>query len=276
MSVQLAQQAQESLGTSDLVMIPEGVDDVALLMGQRVKRGLPEVLDRHSPRHWTQRGRSWGWTAVIGLASIVTEGDHRNVSVETSRKGMHHTLSRLPAQGIAPLDCRADRWSHRRNHLRTPAYGHAIERDLTACSMAVYDLSQDVLRCEATTVSGEHAVTAGGRLPCGQRKDAPTRPQLKGMLGSLAPWGMPLATAVVSGERADDGFDIPIMERVRLGLPPPGLLLVGDGTMSALDTRASLGSPQDLSVSPVPLTGPTAAAMDAWGTTGGTQGEMGA
>jgi len=58
--VQVAQQAQELLGTSDWVIITERVDDVALRIGQMVKMGLPEVLDRHIPRHWTQRGRSWG------------------------------------------------------------------------------------------------------------------------------------------------------------------------------------------------------------------------
>jgi transposase len=70
MRVQLAQQAREILGQSDLVIITERVDDVALLIGQMVKMGLPEVLDRHIPRHWTQRGLSWGWTAVIWLASM--------------------------------------------------------------------------------------------------------------------------------------------------------------------------------------------------------------
>src|SRR5437867_4023205 len=93
MRVPLTQQAQASLGTSDLVMITERVDDVALRIGQMVKMGLPEVLDRHIPRHWTQRGLSWGWTAVIWLASIITAGDHRKVSVETYLKGRHHTLS---------------------------------------------------------------------------------------------------------------------------------------------------------------------------------------
>ena len=67
MRVQLAQQAKEILGQSDLVMITERVDDVALLIGQMVKMDLPEVLDQHIPRHWTQRGLSWGWTAVIWL-----------------------------------------------------------------------------------------------------------------------------------------------------------------------------------------------------------------
>jgi uncharacterized protein with GYD domain len=162
MRVQLAQQAQEILGQSDLVVITERVDDVALLIGQMVTMGLVEVLDRHIPRHWTQRGISWGWTAGIWLASILTEGDHRKVSVETSLKGMHHTLSRLTAQGIEPLDVRDDRLSHLLKHLSKPAYWHQIEKDVNERSIEVYDLHQDVIRCDATTVSGEHEVTAGG------------------------------------------------------------------------------------------------------------------
>ena len=162
MRVQLAQQAQEILGKSDLVIITERVDDVALLIGQMVKMGLPEVLDRHIPRHWTQRGISWGWTAVIWLAYILTEGDHRQVSVETYLKGLHHTLSRLTAQVIEPLDFRDDRLSHLLQHLSKKAYWHQIEQDLHARSIEVYDLSQEVIRCDATTVSGEHEVTADG------------------------------------------------------------------------------------------------------------------
>ena len=123
MRVQLAQQAKEILGQSDLVIITERVDDVALLIGQMVKMGLPEVLDRHIPRHWTQRGLSWGWTAVIWLAYIVTEGDHRKVSVETYLKGMRHTLSHLTAQAIESLDFSDDRLSHLLKHLSKPAYG---------------------------------------------------------------------------------------------------------------------------------------------------------
>jgi hypothetical protein len=79
MRVHLAQQAQEILGQSDLVIITERVDDVALLIGQMVQMGVPEVLDRHIPRHWTQRKISWGWTAVMWLASIVTESVEGNL-----------------------------------------------------------------------------------------------------------------------------------------------------------------------------------------------------
>ena len=162
MRMQLSQQAAEHLGQNELIIITERVDDVAFLIGQMVKMGLPEILDRHLPRHGTQRGLSWGWTAVIWLAYIVTEGDHRKVSMETYLKGMHHTLSRVTAQAIAPLDFRDDRVSHLLKHVSKPTYWHQIERDLHERSMEVYEWSQDVIRCDATTVSGDHEVTAGG------------------------------------------------------------------------------------------------------------------
>jgi transposase len=275
MRVQLAEQAQEILGQSDLVIITERVDDVALLIGQMVKMGLPEVLDRHIPRHWRQRRISWGWTAVIWLAYILTEGDHRKVSVETYLKGMYHTLSRLTAQVIEPLDFSDDRLSHLLKHLSKPAYWHPIEQELNARSIAVYPLPQDVIRCDATTVSGQHEVTAGGLLQFGHSKDDPTRPQIKVMMGSLDPLGMPLATDVLSGERADDGLYLPIIERIRHGFQRPGLLFVGDCKMSAFDTRAYLAKHQDWYLSPLPLTGTTAEAMDAWITTGVKKSEAG-
>jgi transposase len=275
MRMQLSPQAAELLGKRELVIITERVDDVAFLIGQMVKMGLPEVLDRHIPRHWTQRGISWGWTAVIWLAYIVTEGDHRKVSMETYLKGMHHTLSHLTTQSIEPLDFSDDRLSHLLKHLSKPAYWHAIERDLNERSMEIYDLPQDVIRCDATTVSGEHEVTEGGLVQFGHSKDDPTRPQIKVMMGSLDPVGMPLATDVLSGERADDGLYIPIIERIRTGLKPTGLLFVGDCKMSALETRAYLARHQDFYLSPLPLTGATAEAMDAWITEGVTQGEAG-
>src|SRR5216683_5330638 len=140
MRMQLSQQAAEFLGQSALVIITERVDDVALLLGQMVKMGLPEVLDRHIPRHWTQRRISWGWTAVMWLASIVTEGDHRKVSMETYLKGMHHTLSRLTAQVIEPLDFSDDRLSHLLTHLSKPAYWHQIERELNDRSIEIYHI----------------------------------------------------------------------------------------------------------------------------------------
>src|SRR5256885_7618489 len=189
---------------------------------------------------------------------------------------MPHALSRLTAQAIEPLDFSDDRLSHLLKHLSKPAYWHQIERELNARSIEIYDLSQDMIRCDATTVSGDHEVTAEGLFQFGHSKDDPTRPQMKVMLGALDPLGMPLATDVLSGERADDGLYLPIIERIRSGLHKTGLLFVGDCKMSALETRAYLAQHQDMYLSPLPLTGATAEAMEAWITEGVAKGNAGA
>src|SRR5574341_1368815 len=167
------------------------------------------------------------------------------------------------------------RLGHLLQHLSKATYGHQIERDLNARSIEVHALPQDVIRCDATTVSGDHEVTEGGLVQFGHSKDDPTRPQIKVMMGSLDPLGMPLSTDVLSGERADDGLYIPLIERIRSGLNKTGLLFVGDCKMSALDTRTYLARHQDWYLSPLPLTGATAEAMDAWIAEGVAKGEAG-
>lgn len=75
---------------------------------------------------------------------------------------------------------------------------------------------------------------------------------------------MPLATDVLSGERADDGLYIPIIKRIEAGMRKTGLLFVGDCQMRALATRASVAGRQHVYLSPLPLTGATVEAMAAW------------
>lgn len=264
MIIQLTGQAQEFLGKTELVVITERVDDVALLLAQMMHMGLPDILDQHLPRHWKQQGLSWGWTAVIWLAYILSEGDHRKVAMETYVCGMKQTLGRITAQPIRVLDFSDDRLAHLLKHLSKAKYWQAIEQALNERSMTVYDLSAEVIRCDATTVSADHEVVDGGLVQFGHSKDDPSRPQIKLMTASLDPLGLPLATTVVSGEQADDGLYIPLLERLGKRFEKPGLLVVGDCKMSALDIRAYLSGRQQLYLSPLPLTGTTAKQMPQW------------
>jgi transposase len=60
-------------------------------------------------------------------------------------------------------------------------------------------------------------VSQDGVLQVGQSKDdRPDLPQGKVMQAVLDPLGMPLATDVVSGERADDPLYVPRLKRVRV------------------------------------------------------------
>lgn len=121
-----------------------------------------------------------------------------------------------------------------------------------------------MVRCDATTVSAYHEVEEGGLIQFGHSKDDPSRPQLNVMMASLDPMGMPLASNVVSGEQADDGFYRPLIERFEQGVGKPGVLFVGDCKMSAFDIRRHLSGHQHLYLSPLPLTGATAKEMPQW------------
>jgi transposase len=63
---------------------------------------------------------------------------------------------------------------------------------------------------------------------------------------------MPLATDVVSGERADDPLYIPCIERVQASVGRHGLLYVGDCKMASRATRARIVAAGDYYLCPLP------------------------
>ena len=249
---------------TQLTITSERVDDVALLIGQMKLMGLPQVLDKHIPGHWKQRELSWGWTAVLWLAYVLSEGDHRKVSVQEYIKGMKNTLKRLTGQEIDELDFTDDRLGRVLKYLSQEEYWHSIENELNERTIRVYDIPTDVARCDSTTVSGYHQEGEGTLFQFGHSKDDPALPQIKVMIGTLDPLGMPLATDVVSGERADDGLYVPIIERIHKALEKEGMLYVGDCKMSALDTRLHIRWRKSHYLCPLPLTGNTAEEMPEW------------
>jgi transposase len=72
------------------------------------------------------------------------------------------------------------------------------------------------------------------------------------MQAVLDPLGMPVATDVVSGERADDPLYVPCIERVQQSLGRSGLLFVGDCKMAAYATRAFIALAGDYYLCPLP------------------------
>ena len=241
----------ENLETEEVVIRVERVDDVPLLIGQMLKMGLADILDQHIPTHWKQRNLSWGLTTIIWLGYILSEGDHRKIAMEKYVEGMQDTLSSLAGQKIEPLDFSDDRLSCLLKNLSNPTYWTEIEAELNKRTIKVYDLETKTIRCDATTVSGNHQLESEGFIQFGHSKDDPNKPQFKMMLGSLDPLGMPLTTDVVSGEKADDELYIPVIKRIENSLKKSGLLYVGDCKMSAFSTRLHLVDSNNYYLSPL-------------------------
>jgi transposase len=88
----------------------------------------------------------------------------------------------------------------------------------------VYDLQPEGVRLDSPEARGHWTVTEDGRFPCGPSKDhRPDLPQVKVMQSALDPLGMPVATDVVPGQRADDPLYGPAIARMRESLGRRGL-----------------------------------------------------
>src|SRR5207249_7453104 len=120
-------------------------------------------------------------------------------------------------------------------------------------TVRVYDLATERVHVDSTSASAYATVSDGGLFQFGHSKDyRPDLPQVKVMQAVLDPLGMPLATDVVSGERADDPLYVPCIGRVQESLGRHGLLYVGDCKMASRATRACLTSQGDSYLCPLP------------------------
>ena len=109
------------------------------------------------------------------------------------------------------------------------------------------------MHVDSTSASVYAPVSEGGLFQLGHSKDhRPDLPQVKVMQAVLDPLGMPLATDVVSGERADDPLYIPCIERVQASVGRHGLLYVGDCKMASRETRARIVAAGDYYLCPLP------------------------
>jgi transposase len=249
---------------TELNITTERVDDFVLLIQVMIRLGLPAVLDRYIRRHWLQEGLSWGWVATIWLAHIISEGDHRKLTVRDWVAQAHTTLEETTGLEIRETDFTDDRLAIVLRELSKPEYWQAIERELSRNTVRVYELSTERVRVDATTISGYHSGEAGSLFQFGKSKDNPALRQVKQMVGALDPLGLPLATDVVSGEQADDGLYTPIVDRVVETLERSGLLFVGDCKMSAWATRVHIRASGQHYLAPLALTGNTAKDMETW------------
>jgi transposase len=230
----------------------ERVDDIPLLMSHMQQMNLVELLDKHFPTHGLRKGLSLGEVSVVWLSHILSQADHRMNRVQEWTTRRVETLRGCGVSRLETRDLTDDRLADVLRLLSDDDQWQAFEQELMGQLVRVYDLQAACVRIDTTTASSYADVNAQGLLQLGHSKDhRPDLPQLKVVLASLDPLGMPLATAVLSGEHADDPVYLPIIARVRDGLQQHGLLYVGDCKMAALPTRASIQAQGDYYLCPL-------------------------
>jgi transposase len=233
----------------------ERADDVPLLLAHMQRMNLAELLDKHIPVHGNRKGLSVGKVTRVWLSHILSEANHRMNHGQEWSKQRKEIIRSCGLETCEIGDMTDDRRADIFHALSHDTHWLACEQELMENMVRVYDLQKTCVRIDTTSVKRYAKVNEQGFLQYGHRKDhRPDLAQLKVVLASLDPLGMPIATEVISGEHADDPVYLPIISRVREGLKEKKLLYVGDCKIAALQTRATIQYQQDCYVCHLPLT----------------------
>src|ERR1043166_3529627 len=150
----------------------ERVDDIPAIIAHLKKMRVAELLDNHFPTNGNWSGLSLGWTTVVWLAFILSEGDHRLYRVEPWVKEHPRTLRRCIDSKVSPRDLADDRLATILDYLCVAERWIEFERALNQSVLRVYDIQGRVVRIDTTTAAAY--VTTEGLLQLGHSRDART------------------------------------------------------------------------------------------------------
>jgi len=251
--------------TKELTVTTEAVDDIPILVASAERMGVADLVDKHFivDRKW--QGLSLGKMVEGWLSHILSESDHRLNQVEGWAEVRLGTLHGSLGVEVRALDFSDDRLARGLELLSDDEQWKNFEAALNQRCIRVYQLKPERVRIDTTTGSGYWRVTEDGLFQLGHSKDhRPDLPQLKVVLATLDPMGMPLACQVVEGNLADDPLYIPAIDEVRQGIGERGLLYIGDCKMMSLETRTHLQAGGDEYLGPFSLVQVSEATLDGY------------
>lgn len=197
-----------------LTMISARVDDLPVRWAPLDRLGVRPRLDEYvpTPGHWG--GLSWGWGRGRGLTSIRSAGDQRRHHVAPWATHRLHTRRECTGPPVHPVDVGDDRLATGLAAWRDERRGRAGAGALHQHAWRGYALQPACGRRDRTPASGDWSVTADGRGQCGHRQaHRPDRPQVTSLMSARDPLGLPVATDVGPGQRAEDPRDVPAIPR---------------------------------------------------------------
>jgi transposase len=243
-------------------IVNERVDDIPLLTAILLKLDIPNIVDKLYTPHGNHEGLSYGWLMTVWLVYILSRGDHRMSSVQGWVAGRCSVLGCATGQKITDKDFTDDRLSRLLKILYDDELWSEIEQHVSGHSIRAYDLPVEKVRLDATTASVNHDPDKHPLFQIGRTKQNTYLPQFKLMIGTLDPLGLPIATDVVSGEKADDPLYLPVYKRINDILCKTGILYIGDSKMGSLETRAVIDRDDNCYLMPLPMTGDTPTLLD--------------
>lgn len=247
----------------------ERIDNLPVVIYWLKRMEVDVVIDRVlGPAHGNWAGLSYGEVALVFVAYVVMCCTHFLSPMQTWASKHLISLSQALGKPVREADFTDDRLGVILSRLGDAATrpGEQIEQDLGRHLVRAYALPTETARIDMTTVSVHHQpADDSGLMRFGRSKDhRPDLRQFKVALGTLDPVGLPLATATVSGEQADDPHYVPVWDRLVATIGHTDFLTVGDCKLASLANRAHIHAGGGWYLTPLPLTGNTPTELQAW------------
>lgn len=217
----------------------ERIDDVPLICSELKTLQISTLISEHFPVHGNWQGSSIGDLSCVFLTYILSESDHRLSHVEDWFSSLKHVLPySLNSPKLTRLDCTDDRLESLLDYLSDDKRYTSFEKALNNHIMTVYCLEEEIDSIHLDATIAQSYKDSSDLFSMGYAKQRHAGlPQLKVMLATLSPLGMPLCVEILNGASSDDVLYLPMVERVETTLEKKGLLFVGDSKLGSIGNR---------------------------------------
>ena len=248
----------------------ERIDDIPVVVEWLKQMEIAKWIDKSlSKPHGNHQGMSYGQLSVLLLTYIITQADHRLSAVEEWAKKHIKVLEAVTGWSIGEKDTSDDRLARvvEELGLQTSACTE-IEQKMGQHLIRAYELPTEVARVDTSSFSVNHQQQESeseSLLRYGHSKDKrPDLLQYRQMLGTIDPAGIPLVSATLAGNGADDPIYYPTWQKMAKVIGNKQFVLVADCKAGAIATRAQIATEGGIYCFPLPMTGQNPELLKQW------------
>ena len=248
----------------------ERVDDIPVILAWLDQMKIATWIDESLVRpHGNHQGLSYGQLSVLLLTYIISQADHRLCAVEGWMNRHRQVLERSTQLSIGDKDVSDDRLARVVEELGLQSKAcDEIDVKLGQHLIRAYELPTDVARIDTSSYSVHHEQQSDesrSLLRQGHSKDhRPDLLQYRQMLGTLDPAGVPLVSATIPGNGADDPVYLPTWEKMVQVLGHSQFIVIADCKARAIKTRAQIASKGGFYCFPLSMSGQTPDLLKQW------------
>lgn len=239
----------------------ERIDDIPVIVEWLKRMEIAKWIDQKLRKpHGNYQGMSYGQLSVLLLTYIITQADHRLCAVEGWVKAHRQILELSTGWSIGEKDASDDRLARLVEELGKQSEARQqIEVKLGRHLIRAYELPTEVARADTSSFSVNHQQQESeseSLLRYGHSKDKrPDLLQYRQLLATLDPIGMPLVSATVEGNGADDPLYFPTWQKMVKVIGHKKFVFVADCKAGAIATRAQIAASGGIYCFPVPMSG---------------------